>query len=213
MLSLMALAAPSQAAPKNNARTNDALLEQKCKEADTFAAERLRPACPIQPGGTCLTEVNPNRGDSFRRLLRCAHRRLLELCVTPPQPQPSRVGAGRGRAIPLPESRPLSNQVVGAGDERRGISKPGGSQSWSGRADNRVRGVPHTKQAPSMGVIPHSVQHGSRIRPTPQRSCRRGRCDACCRQCDPGRPCAIGCREPIGLRWTRSRQRFLRLFR
>jgi hypothetical protein len=30
---------------------------------------------------------------------------LLELCVTPPQPQPSRVGAGRGRAIPFSDSR------------------------------------------------------------------------------------------------------------
>ena len=31
----------------------------------------------------------------------CAHRMLLELCVTPPHPLSSRVGAGRGRAIPL----------------------------------------------------------------------------------------------------------------
>ena len=33
VLSLVALAAPSQAAPKNNARTNYELLEQKCKDA------------------------------------------------------------------------------------------------------------------------------------------------------------------------------------
>jgi hypothetical protein len=32
----------------------------------------------------------PDRNDGFRRLLRCAHRMLLELCVTPPQPHSSR---------------------------------------------------------------------------------------------------------------------------
>jgi hypothetical protein len=48
-----------------------------------------------------LTEADADRADDFRRILRCAHRMLLELCFTPPQPQPSRLRAERGRAIPL----------------------------------------------------------------------------------------------------------------
>jgi hypothetical protein len=31
-----------------------------------------------------LADVNPDRADGFRCLLRCAHRMLLELCFTPP---------------------------------------------------------------------------------------------------------------------------------
>jgi len=31
-----------------------------------------------------LADVDANRADGFRCLLRCAHRMLLELCFTPP---------------------------------------------------------------------------------------------------------------------------------
>jgi hypothetical protein len=45
----------------------------------------------IQPNQVerVLAEVDPDCRDRFKRLLRCAHRMLLELCVTPPQPRPS----------------------------------------------------------------------------------------------------------------------------
>jgi hypothetical protein len=52
-----------------------------------------------------LHEIDPDRDDDFRPLLRCAHCMLLELCITPPQAQSSRLGAGRGRAIPLTDNR------------------------------------------------------------------------------------------------------------
>jgi hypothetical protein len=48
-----------------------------------------------------LTKVDPDCGDSFRRLLRCAHRMLLELLRNASPAAAHRVGAGRGRAIPL----------------------------------------------------------------------------------------------------------------
>jgi hypothetical protein len=50
-----------------------------------------------------LAEVDPDRGDGFRRLLRCAHRMLLELLRNASSRRPSRLGAGRGPAIPLAE--------------------------------------------------------------------------------------------------------------
>src|SRR5262249_1848207 len=95
-----------------------------------------------------LTEVDPDRGDSFRRLLRCAHRRLLELCVTPPQPQPSRVGAGCGRAIPLgdiPLPVPLawrrhttsvSSKLLASFRSR--VSKPSVNQPKTGARSSRA---------------------------------------------------------------------------
>ena len=45
-----------------------------------------------------LTKVDPDCGDSFRRLLRCAHRMLLELLRNASPAAAHRVGAGRGRA-------------------------------------------------------------------------------------------------------------------
>jgi hypothetical protein len=45
----------------------------------------------IQPNQVerVLAEVEPDRNGDFRRLLRSAHRMLLELCVTPPSGTPA----------------------------------------------------------------------------------------------------------------------------
>ena len=55
-----------------------------------------------------FANVDPDRADGIQCILRCAYRMLLELCFTLPQPHSSRFGAGRGRAIPLPDYMPSS---------------------------------------------------------------------------------------------------------
>src|SRR5262245_446314 len=77
-------------------------------ESERAASARSALGAPSQyAGGHKRSVQNEHRRPLTvgRRLLGCANRRLLELYVTPAQPQPSRVGAGRGRAIPLGDIR------------------------------------------------------------------------------------------------------------
>src|SRR5262245_9196864 len=99
----------------------DKMRAGTCFHPDQAARDIAEPASKLMPGDLLLQNnrtarvepdqmervlaaVDPTRADWIQCVLRCAHRVHPELCVTPPLPPSSRVGAGRGRAIPLPDS-------------------------------------------------------------------------------------------------------------